>query len=501
MPESKTEKKASEKTKQPSTKDKVILAVADKGSLNKLKDKLTAAGLSVKPLASGFEALEQLLAEGADAVILDDNLGDIKGSQLACLIKSSNSQMPLVLLSNHEQDDPDFWRLACRADACLNTSQWESLAKTVNEAISKSKEGGSTSDNNQPFNGLALPGKTKGAIGGYEHLFQSLLIERIVAGIMSNLLDNIEPRNKFLEKYFQAVSQLFGSEAVGIAVVSTSRPWACFQTKTPLSRKAYEAIVADLEKGLNGGTKIVLERLGDLADADGNAISHEQILPVKQDKTTIGALVFATCRKKPFDQFALQAMGQLQKQILPIMRLMLANQELEILHQREQYRSSTDVLTGLYNLEFLVGFLQQQLLFSFRQRSPVGLVIIDIDHLKAVNDGFGYEMGDHVLSTIGNKMLSMTRSSDLIARYGGGSFAVVMPNTDINGARVVAEKVRLEIQQMKFVRGGERKGPHVTVSIGCSCFNMEDLNPETILRDAKLALKRSKEHGGNRVAI
>jgi diguanylate cyclase (GGDEF)-like protein len=84
----------------------------------------------------------------------------------------------------------------------------------------------------------------------------------------------------------------------------------------------------------------------------------------------------------------------------------------------------------------------------------------------------------------------------LIARYGGDEFAVVLPNTDVAGARILAEKVRTEVEQLGFVKGG-RKGPHVTVSVGCSHFNMEDLNPETILRDAKLALQKAKEAGRN----
>ncbi|MBS1994380.1 MAG: GGDEF domain-containing protein [Cyanobacteria bacterium SZAS LIN-3] len=170
------------------------------------------------------------------------------------------------------------------------------------------------------------------------------------------------------------------------------------------------------------------------------------------------------------------------------------------MHSRETYRAAIDSLTGLYNLEFLVGFLQQQLLFSFRQRLPVGMVIVDIDNFAAINQMYGYEFGDSVLTTMANRLLNVTRSSDLLARYGGDQFAVVLPNTDVAGAKVLAEKVRGEIEVLDFSHENDRRGPKITVSVGCACFNMEDLNPETILRDAKVALRSAKEAGRNRIA-
>lgn len=128
------------------------------------------------------------------------------------------------------------------------------------------------------------------------------------------------------------------------------------------------------------------------------------------------------------------------------------------------------------------------------------MAIIDIDNFASINEEFGSEVGDVVLTTVANRLLNITRSSDLIARYGGDEFAVVLPNTDVAGAKILGEKVRSEIERLSFTKGQGARGPKVTVSVGCSFFNMEDMNPETILRDAKLALQQAKEGGRNQVA-
>jgi diguanylate cyclase (GGDEF)-like protein len=485
---------------------RVIVASDEKSRLSPLHDALKKGGFEVARCTGGLQALDELGLRGADLLVASTSLGDIDGYQLSCLIKSNERTqlLPVLLVRQDEEGSDSFWPGAALADSLVDLKEVKNGSKLVSlstSLIERSHELGWKASMAKESGLPATQAGTKELIDSYRLIIDNLLIERLISRVTRSMMELVTPRKKFLDHFFAVLSQLFNFQFCGLVLASTASPWASFQVADGTSKKSFDDLLKKISQEINGSKELALDVRGQLADEGGKAISTPEIIFVKADKLTLGALVLSTSGKKGFGPTARLAMSELKSQMAPVFRLLQANQEIESLHQQEQYRASTDPLTGLYNLEFLVGFLQQQLLFSYRQRSPVGLVIIDIDHIQEINDEFGHEIGDLVLSTIANRLLNQTRSSDLLARYGGDEFAVVLPNTDVNGAKVLGEKVRLEVEQMSFVKGPGRKGPHVTVSIGCSGFNMEDLNPETILRDAKMALKRAKETGGNRVAL
>ncbi len=480
-------------------KKKQVLLAGNKSSLGAVEAALKGAGFGLIVADSAFAAFSELVKSRPSAVIIGSGLEDLKSYQLACLIKSGckNPQLPVVVLDSNN-GNPGFWTNAKLADLKIQVSKKEDVDNLVSrlsvliDETEKFQE--SSADTWYPI----VP--SENAPDKYLHLIDDLLIERLMGQVSRLLIEVVEPRNQFLEQYFRLLTNVFDCEVVGIVVLSSNRPWLSLRANLPVKRKALEDFKDSVIKQLDAVKDIDVEFQGDVQDKSGEGIASFEVLPVVADKTNLGAIVFGSADKKGFDEATKLAMRHLQRMILPVMRLLLASQEIEVLYQKEMHRSSTDASTGLYNLEFLVGFLQQQLLFSYRQKSPVGLLIVDVDNLKSINDEFGYQIGDLVLSRMANKMLSMTRASDLIARYGGDEFAVVMPNADISGAKVLAEKIRLEMPTMNFVLPGQKKAPKVTVSIGCAGFNMEDLNPETILRDAKHALQRAKSSGGNKVS-
>jgi len=168
--------------------------------------------------------------------------------------------------------------------------------------------------------------------------------------------------------------------------------------------------------------------------------------------------------------------------------LKAANQELERL-------SRTDVLTGLQNRYAANDRLRQEFLRQKRTGSIYAVLFIDIDHFKKINDSYGHETGDQVLRRLAEVLRATVRATDFAARYGGEEFVVVLPDTDLAGARVIAEKVRSAIATSVSITGTP-----VTVSIGTSAILAEDKNEEQAVIRADEALYQAKEAGRNRVA-
>lgn len=483
---------------------KVVVVDHDTLTQAPIREAFKAKGYEVVVCDGGFDALDELLTDGADAVVASTNLSDVNGYQLCSFVKSNEttSALPFVIFKPEGTQVDAFWKAASMADGFLSAEDFKNdeslIVELIGELIEESENRGWTLDTAKKLITVGRTFESKNVLSSYGALLDSLLIDRLITRISRTLTALIEPRKLFLDTFFESIAQVFKPDLMGIVIADTYSPWAGFHVEGTMKKESIANVIEKINKQLDVPKELTLDVRGELDDK-GKSLAELEILPVMGEKNGIAALVFGSYQKKAFDTNAKAFMAQLQVQMRPVTQLLLAKQEIEVLHSREAYRASIDSLTGLYNLEFLVGFLQQQLLFSFRQRLAVGLLIVDIDKLATVNEEFGYEVGDVVLTTIANRLLNTTRSSDLVARYGGDEFAVVLPNTDVSGALVLAEKVRAEVEAMDFLRGSEGVSPKVTVSVGCADFNMDDLNPETILRDAKLALQKAKLEGRNKV--
>ncbi|MBU1378352.1 MAG: PleD family two-component system response regulator [Alphaproteobacteria bacterium] len=159
----------------------------------------------------------------------------------------------------------------------------------------------------------------------------------------------------------------------------------------------------------------------------------------------------------------------------------------------------TDQLTGLHNRRYMAGQLEALMRRANQGGEPVSLLVIDIDHFKKVNDSFGHDVGDEVLSEFAVRLASNVRAIDLPVRHGGEEFVVVMPDTDLEDARRIAERIRLHAAGSPFrVMSGEEL-LSVTISIGVACSSGETDTPTALLKRADEAVYEAKSRGRNRV--
>lgn len=168
---------------------------------------------------------------------------------------------------------------------------------------------------------------------------------------------------------------------------------------------------------------------------------------------------------------------------------------------RLEVLAHTDPLTHLLNRRGLLVRLGSELDRVRRYSAPLGLLLIDLDRFKSVNDTFGHLVGDEVLTEMGRLMQNATRSVDIVGRYGGEEFVVVLPETAADGVMVFAQRIRDKIASHKF-SFGKSITSHLTASIGVSNFPAVGIHsPEELLHAADVALYKAKESGRNAVCV
>ena len=159
--------------------------------------------------------------------------------------------------------------------------------------------------------------------------------------------------------------------------------------------------------------------------------------------------------------------------------------------------SMKDPLTGIDNRAGLNAVLDREVDLARRHGGPFSLIVIDVDHFKRVNDRFGHVTGDQVLVELVERIKGGIRDSDMLFRYGGEEFVVVLSNTDLAGAALLAERVRKAVEERPL---DTNKGSlRTTVSLGIAMFQQED-GPVSLLERADIAMYRSKNAGRNRVS-
>jgi diguanylate cyclase (GGDEF)-like protein len=159
-----------------------------------------------------------------------------------------------------------------------------------------------------------------------------------------------------------------------------------------------------------------------------------------------------------------------------------------------QDQATHDDLTNLFNRRYFVETLKHEVQRGISDKISLGIVIVDIDKFKRVNDTLGHVVGDVVIQGVGNFLASRVRESDVACRYGGDEFILILPNTSREATKERAEQLRIGIQKLNLPIA-------ITISLGIAIFPENGVNGETLLKSADSALYQAKQKGGNCVVM
>jgi diguanylate cyclase (GGDEF)-like protein/PAS domain S-box-containing protein len=172
--------------------------------------------------------------------------------------------------------------------------------------------------------------------------------------------------------------------------------------------------------------------------------------------------------------------------------------ELYTLKEEFKKQANTDSLTELYNRRYFTEHAEREFYRAKRHLRIVSLISIDIDHFKNINDSYGHPAGDKVLISVAKCLIPCIRQEDILARIGGEEFSILLPETTLKSAKVVAERIRLNQSNLSIE--GEWKGEiKLTVSIGVTCIKFEDDTFDDFFTRADKALYQAKALGRNQV--
>jgi diguanylate cyclase (GGDEF)-like protein len=215
---------------------------------------------------------------------------------------------------------------------------------------------------------------------------------------------------------------------------------------------------------------------------------------------------------KPFSQILQEANQELGKLNLSYEQLTVElkqakekaenfAQELKQANERLRDLAFKDGLTDLYNHRYFQDSIDHELSRALRYKKPFSLIMLDLDHFKKINDKYGHPMGDIVLKEVSKAIKNTLRDCDIAARYGGEEFAIVLPETELKGAAMVAERLRKVVESLKIAANDFCIRTTISVGVTSYLFASGKKEKSEIISEADNALYTSKNTGRNKTSI
>jgi diguanylate cyclase (GGDEF)-like protein len=285
----------------------------------------------------------------------------------------------------------------------------------------------------------------------------------------------------FLMLYNEEIDKL---EVMAMRKMGTTEVERDMQASSSLVDKCFKSgqtlVIADtsVDPATSSNKSIVMNRIRSVA-----------VTPLRIKNSTIGVLYLDNRLSSNIFNDRIQEM----------LKVFAAHASVTIHNTKLFHMATTDGLTGLTNHKHFQQRLLEEFCRALRHRKFLSLILIDIDHFKLVNDTYGHQAGDQALRIMGKILRTNMRIHDVPARYGGEEFAILLPESSSEGAKTLAEKLRVLLEKA-FFSYGEHK-VRFTISIGVATASSDMSKPADLIRTADQALYQAKEGGRNRCIV
>jgi diguanylate cyclase (GGDEF)-like protein len=217
--------------------------------------------------------------------------------------------------------------------------------------------------------------------------------------------------------------------------------------------------------------------------------------PISAGGITVGAVMMAKNERGYWDS------GEKQRLISAYIGLAAASLDNVRLMNQTKRSAITDALTGVYNRRFFIESLEKQLSLAKRYDETLTVIMVDVDHFKRFNDTYGHTAGDRVLQQVSKMLGASVRESDVLCRYGGEEFTIIMSRTSATEGYEKAERIRRHIESVRFANIAPGNSLGITVSMGIASFPEHGAEYNVLVDTADSALDKAKKNGRNRVEM
>ncbi|MBL4733148.1 MAG: PleD family two-component system response regulator [Rhizobiaceae bacterium] len=451
-----------------------VLVVDDiPANVKLLEARLMAEYFQVITASNGYDAIELCERDQCDIVLLDVMMPEMDGFEVCSRLKSNPKTMhiPIVMVTALDQPSDRVRGLECGADDFLT----------------------------KPVNDLALTTRVKSLVR------LKLVTDELRMRAASGETMDIDP--------LTSAEQINNSSIRGKIVMIDDRVSSYERMVKYLSREHDVEVITDPQEALfrvaeNNYDVVMVSMTLDGFDSlrlcsQLRSLERTRSLPIlvvandDQESQISRALEMGVNDyiSRPLDK------NELLARIRTQIRRKRYNDCLKDSVQNTIEMAVTDGLTGLHNRRYLDSHLATLFEKARVKKSPLSTIMCDIDHFKKVNDTYGHDVGDEVIREFAERLKKCVRSVDLASRYGGEEFVVVMPDTDVALASIVAERIRASIADHPFIVEKGAKQLTVTISIGVSSIEPDDEDPQKLLKRADIGLYAAKKNGRNQVML
>lgn len=457
-----------------------VLVVDDSASMRRaIQIRLEELGHRVTLAASGEEAFARCTQETFELVISDVTMGAVSGVHLCRMLRAepTTRDVAIVLLTADDGPRSKFWGRHAGCDAYVSKREPETLAQAVDVALA------------------ARPGKTnpqRGArpIDPLERLSRVLdrhLLQAVVASEARALMEHVGDRARM----FEAALDLFDDVlACPYAVLELESRGGSRRGTALLVRGALSAKPSEHEKQALGlDPDQVLDAVRRSDEFGPPQPGDVLVQPVVAGREVVGRLRLYGGPRGLGNDDAETAVW-LAAALGPVLKSLLLVEETQRL-------ATTDPLTGLNNRRTIEAALQVEVHRASRYGSPVSVILCDVDRFKSINDTFGHPTGDEVLCALARTLQQSLREVDVVGRWGGEEFLIVLPETDVAGALIVAERLCAAIRAISPFHAGP---PSVTMSAGVATYSLGTTR-DAFLRQVDSALYEAKRTGRDRACF